>query len=64
MTTYVSHGSATIFMFPPRGRFAIGSQSNESNPAANLELPRGVRIASASGWYHEEAIRAEERRDS
>jgi hypothetical protein len=62
MTTISSSGSATIYAFPARGRFAV--QRDESSFAANVQVPRSVRIASGSSWYHEEAIQAEQRRDS
>jgi hypothetical protein len=47
-------GSATIYTFPPRGRFALRAQ--DENPAANVQLPRGARLGTGGGWYHEEAI--------
>jgi len=62
MTTSSSSGSATIYAFPAKGRFAV--QRDESSFATNVQVPRSVRIASGSGWYHEEAIQAEQRRDS
>ena len=43
-------GSARIYQFPLRGRFAAGSHSD------GVALPQGVRIASGSGWYHDAAI--------
>jgi hypothetical protein len=49
-------GSAKIFQFPLRGRFAAGGQSDASEPVANVQLPRGVKIASGGGWYHDDAI--------
>jgi hypothetical protein len=49
-------GSAKIYPFPARGRFAIESQRVALDPAANASLPRGVKIASGSGWYHDAAI--------
>ncbi len=49
-------GSAQIFTFPARGRFAPGSQRDQSRPAANTQVPPNVKIASGSGWYHEAAI--------
>jgi hypothetical protein len=49
--------SAKIYAFPPRGRYAIG----ESKLAADVQLPRGMRVSFGSGWYHEEAIRESER---
>jgi hypothetical protein len=47
-------GSATIYTFPPRGRFAL--RMPDENPAANVQLPRGAKLGTGSGWYHEEAI--------
>jgi hypothetical protein len=51
-------GSAKIYQFPLRGRFAAatGGYVDPSEPTANVQLPRGVRIASGSGWYHDAAI--------
>jgi uncharacterized protein DUF2735 len=63
MTTTFSGGSATIYTFPPRGRFAISDQSDRSNLAA-IQSQRGVSVASGSGWYHEEAIQAEQSRNN
>jgi hypothetical protein len=55
MTTNIS-GSAKIYAFPPRGRFAIRVQGDD--PVPNVQLPYGVKLVSgAGGWYHEEAIR-------
>lgn len=48
-------GSAKIYTFPARGRFALSSQ-RDAFDAANTPMPRGVKIASGSGWYHEAAI--------
>jgi hypothetical protein len=57
-------GSATIYTFPPRGRFALRDAGNGLTAAANMQLPHGARFASASsGWYHDDAIRADEGRD-
>ena len=56
MTTNIS-GSAKIYSFPPRGRFALRVQGDDSVP--NVQLPYGVKFVSgASGWYHEEAIQS------
>jgi hypothetical protein len=68
MTTNVSgsdnySGSAKIYAFPARGRFALAGQPEGAVLAANLQLPRGAKLASGSGWYHDEAIQAERRRD-
>ncbi len=56
MTTSIS-GSAKIYAFPPRGRFALRVQGDEA-AAANVQLPYGVKLVSGSGWYHEEAIQS------
>ena len=55
-------GSAQILAFPPRGRFAVTGQASAS--AANPQMLPAVKIASGSGWYHDEAIQAEQRRNS
>ncbi len=55
MTTSIS-GSAKIYTFPPRGRFALRVQGDEA-PAA-VQLPYGVKLVSGSGWYHDEAIQS------
>ena len=55
-------GSAKIYTFPPRGRFALRIQDDESDAAASIQLPRGVRLVSGSGWYHDEAIQRIDRR--
>jgi hypothetical protein len=67
MTTNVSGspsapGSAKIYTFPARGRFAVSSQPEASELAADIQLPAGAKIASGAAWYHDEAIQAEQRR--
>jgi hypothetical protein len=52
--------SAKIYTFPPRGRFAL--RIDDTAPAATVRLPRGAELASGSGWYHDEAIQAENAR--
>jgi hypothetical protein len=52
-------GSAKIYDFPLRGRFAVGA-SRDSTVTANT-APRAPAIAFGS-WYHEEAIEAERTR--
>jgi hypothetical protein len=50
-------GTAKIYAFPPRGRFALGMQGDVL--PANVKLPEGVEFAhQGSGWYHEEAVAA------
>lgn len=56
MTTSGNRETAKIYSFPARGRFAVGNQYDNSASPADLALPRGVVMASGSGWYHEAAI--------
>jgi len=56
MTT-TNSGSATIYIFPPRGRFAAAGQ--QQNSAAAVPLPPPLIAAPGSGWYHDEAIHAD-----
>lgn len=59
-------GSAKIYTFPPRGRFAPGGQRQGFEPSAQTHVSAGVKIASGSAWYHdaaiEEALNTEPRR--
>jgi hypothetical protein len=59
MTTSTSGGSAQIYQFPPRGRFALNAR-DESQTRTNLETPL-VKVAAGSGWYHDAAIQEAER---
>jgi hypothetical protein len=52
MSTSMSRASATIYTFPPRGRFA----NREQEMSVPAVAPAGV--PSGSSWYHEEAIQA------
>jgi hypothetical protein len=54
MSTQFS-GSAKIYAFPPRGRFAL--RIHDEDAMSNLKLPRGVTLVTGgSGWYHDEAV--------
>ncbi len=55
MTTNAS-GSANVYAFPPRGRFLARNASETVEPLAPSWQQPAVRIASGSGWYHDEAI--------
>jgi hypothetical protein len=57
MTTNISHGSARIYEFPRRGRFA--QSVRDESQRANLEAQAAVRAAVGSGWYHDAAIAEE-----
>ena len=60
MTPSTSGGSAQIYQFPPRGRFALNVR-NESQAVESQPL---VKVAAGSGWYHEAAIEAEQPRNN
>jgi hypothetical protein len=60
MTTDFSGTTAKIYTFPPRGRFAMNSQHQDAVPA--FQLPRNVKLVTGSGWYHDDAIQAEQGR--
>jgi hypothetical protein len=59
MTTFsgspVAAGSAKIYSFPPRGRFALAKE-RDAMESASVKSALGVKVASGSGWYHEAAI--------
>jgi hypothetical protein len=59
MTSSLHGGSATIYQFPLRGRFAASPSHDESSVATTA--PRAPAIAFGS-WYHEAAIEAERTR--
>jgi hypothetical protein len=63
MTTSNSRETAKIYAFPARGRFAASGREESKQPAI-VQAPRGVPIAPGSGWYHDEAIQADQRRKS
>ena len=60
MTTSIPRGSAQIYEFPPRGRFAQNGR-DEAQLRANVEPQPLVKVASGSGWYHDAAIQEAER---
>jgi hypothetical protein len=63
MTTQ-TRGSATIYQFPARGRFAASADRQDSMSAPVAALPRGAKLAVGGAWYHDEAIRDEDGRTS
>ena len=54
-------GSAKIYEFPMRGRFAIGGGREDVKAGANVASPRIPKTVAGSGWYHEAAIQEAER---
>ena len=61
MATSHDGGSAEIYQFPPRGRFAVASQRDEAKSASGIVASRLATTAFGGNWYHEEAIREAER---
>ena len=61
MTTSHDRGSAEIYQFPPRGRFAVAGRRNEPKSAAGISLSRPTTTAFSGSWYHEEAVQEAER---
>jgi hypothetical protein len=61
MTT--NSGSAKIYQFPARGRFAAVVERDESKPAANLTSSHVVRAVVGGAWYHDEAIQEAARKN-
>ncbi len=61
MTTSIPRGSARIFEFPLRGRFAQALREEQHAPV-NLEAQAAMRAAVGSGWYHDAAIAEEAER--
>ena len=59
MATNVQGGSATIYQFPARGRYALSGASNVMESASAMQP---ANIVYGSGWYHDEAIEAERAR--
>jgi hypothetical protein len=59
MTTFsgslTATGSATIYTFPPRGRFALANQ-RDALESVSVKSFHGAKMASGSGWYHDAAI--------
>lgn len=56
MTTNSQLGSAKIYKFPARGRFAPEDNRGASITDANLTSPRTAQAVIGDAWYHEEAI--------
>ena len=63
MTTSIPRGSARIYEFPLRGRFAQGLREEQAT-LVNLEAQAAMRAAVGSGWYHDAAIAEEAERSS
>jgi Protein of unknown function (DUF2735) len=61
MTTNTYRGSAEIIPFPVRARTTSTEYREAAKPTTMFPVPRAVKVASASGWYHEAAIQDADR---
>jgi hypothetical protein len=60
MTTNVIGGSAKIYDFPARGRFAVGGDRDDRNVA--MKFGRSLaNTVYGNAWYHDEAVQDDER---
>jgi len=59
MTTSHDRGSAEIYQFPRRGRFAVDRR--DESKATSIASTRLATIAFSGSWYHEEAVQEAER---
>jgi hypothetical protein len=57
MAANIQDGSATIYQFPARGRYAAAMRERERDASV-----QPANIVYGSGWYHDEAIEAERAR--
>lgn len=57
MTETVERQSATIYVFPARGRFAVRADQTGAATAS----ARSVKTGCGEAWYHDDAIREAER---
>ncbi len=53
-TNFSDRGSATIYQFPVRGRFATARR--DETKSVNLKSLNACEGMCGSGWYHEAAI--------
>jgi hypothetical protein len=61
MATTQQSGSATIYQFPVRGRFAATVRQDQNA----TQQPAQTQCATVGGaWYHDEAIQSERLRKS
>ncbi len=56
MSTDDNRGLAEIIPFPLRARANSNEYRESATPVTMFPLPRTMKAASGSGWYHEAAI--------
>ncbi|WP_276119135.1 DUF2735 domain-containing protein [Pararhizobium qamdonense] len=60
MATMSSAGTATIYEFPAGGRKLGGRRFEQSATVADIR-PKQVLTVDYSGWYHDEAMREDQK---
>jgi hypothetical protein len=60
MTEELHRLSAKIYQFPANGRAGVGGRRDMATPAEEFATPLNTKVVS-SAWYHDEAIREENR---
>jgi Protein of unknown function (DUF2735) len=60
MTTTLPRETAKIYQFPKGGRAGLSVHRGGQAPAPVTAPTRVVKVASAAGWYHDDAIAAAE----
>jgi hypothetical protein len=61
MNTDLNRGPTKIIPFPSSARTTLGELRDVAKPIAKFPLPRAVKVASGSSWYHEAAIQEADR---
>lgn len=57
-------GSARIYEFPRGGRAGLAARNGAERYDADLAALRAAPVSVGSSWYHEEAIRSEDKKNT
>ena len=60
MTANLNRGSAKIYEFPARGRFAQSDRCENDKAVTSPLSPRATKVVLSGAWYHDEAIQQAE----
>ncbi len=61
MTRTEIQQSAEIIQFPVGGRTGLNRSHVEAKPVSDYAMPRIATMGSGDAWYHEQAMRDDER---
>ncbi len=61
MTTNLGRESAKIYPFPTRSRLAAEARRAKTKSVVDLKTIQFAEVSFGSGWYHDAAIREDER---